>query len=512
FLFGLTVPALIWTLCALFFSWMMIRLKNITLSSIAGFLQSLFFPKTLKKIAVISGILFIFFNGLSFGKRFFSPSKSPSVLLIVVDALRADHLGCYGYDRPTSPFLDHWAEESFLFENFYSTSGWTKTSMGSLWTSLYPGKHEAFFFYDRLINKRLTLMELFKNQGYNTLGIQTNPLISTTYNFDQGFSTFLHMPLENAEKVRSAFFQWIDGNKRPFFAYLHFMETHLPYDPPGNHYDIFKTDEGPFAEYGKLKSFQLRIRDEMGLSPEEKEYILNLYDAEIHYFDEQFAALITHLKQNRIYDNTLIIVTSDHGEEFWDHGTLEHGHTLYNELLHIPLLIKPPSSHTGKRFQKPGQIIDLFPTILKSSGLRIPEHIDGIDLLSPSPGNRDERTLYFEGLLLGTESKGILHGGWKLIEHTGIKYPESMEYIDDVKEIRPLQERGRFELFYLPEDKNEMNNRIAEVSDSGRQLQALLHMYRSSVASPEAAAVIQNNIRSRKDKIKEELRALGYIK
>jgi len=464
----------------------------------------------LKKIALAGLVVVLLLNAVQAIRWQGIPSTRPNILILVVDALRADHLGRYGYTRDTSPEIDQFSEDALVYESCYSTSPWTKTSVGSLLTSLYPSQHGAFFFHNRLPDSRLTLAEVFKNNRYSTLAVQTNPTISDDYNFDQGFASFQVLPFERAEHVKKKLFAWLGKKRTPFFAYLHFMETHLPYDPPPEYYALFETDEGPFGISGNQDAFKTRLLNELGLSPKDKRYFINLYDGEIRYFDDQFRDIITYLKEKDLYESTIIVLTSDHGEEFWDHGGLEHGHTLYNEMLHIPLMIKPAGVRPGEEKNSPVQIVDIYPTLLHLAGLKCPDHIMGLDLLAKL--KNEPRMLYFEGLVWGAESKGILRDGIKLIENTGVMDPRSLEYIEGFKKTHSVKDMNRFELFDLDADPEEKHNTVQTEKETAALLRSLLYRFKTAASSLGTDKQIKKTRRTQRDKTREDLRSLGYIK
>ena len=315
--------------------------------------------------------IFVLINMLAFSQKLFNIPSGPNVILFVSDALRADHLGCYGYSRPTSPQIDKFAADALLFEKAMSNAPWTKPSMGTVFTSMYPHEHQAFSWMDNLSDECLTLAEVFRNKKYATFAIQTNPGITAEYNFNQGFQFFDELILENGEKVAAKFNAWLEKNKnKPFFAYLHFMDTHLHYDAPDKFKAIFEPEDTRSPVTGLLGAYLVRVLSETGLSSEDKQHLINLYDAEIRYFDYIFGTIIENLKKSGIFEKTIIILTTDHGEEFWEHNGFEHGHSLYNELLHVPLIIKYSSLLPAKRIKSYVQLADLFPTILSMTGIK----------------------------------------------------------------------------------------------------------------------------------------------
>ncbi|MBN1221941.1 MAG: sulfatase, partial [Candidatus Aminicenantes bacterium] len=270
-----------------------------------------------------------------------------NVLLILIDALRPDHLPCYGYEKNTAPFISRLAEKGIVFENAISQSSWTKASVASLFTSLYPHNHTAKKWRDVLPLEVSTLAEELKAHGFVTYAVQTNTFIQARHNFDQGFDEYIESayPECTADRVADLsieFFKKIKERPEKFFAYLHFMDTHFPYDAPKTYREYFVDKDyvgDPDLSKVTLKDLRSGI---MNLSERNKDHIRALYDAEIRFVDDQVQKIIDSLKLLKLGDNTIIIITSDHGEEFWEHGGFEHGHSMYNELLRVPLIIYNP--------------------------------------------------------------------------------------------------------------------------------------------------------------------------
>lgn len=452
--------------------------------------------------------IFVLINMLAFGQKLFNTPSGPNVILIVPDALRADHLGCYGYSRPTSPQIDKFAADAIIFEKAMSNAPWTMPSIGSVFTSLYPHEHGAFFWTDNLNNSCLTLAEVFRNKKYATFAIQTNPGITAEYNFNQGFQFFDELILENGEKVAAKFNAWLEKNKnKPFFAYLHFMDTHLHYDAPDKFKAIFEPEDTRSPVTGLLGAYLVRVLSETGLSSEDKQHLINLYDAEIRYFDYIFGTIIENLKKSGIFEKTIIILTTDHGEEFWEHNGFEHGHSLYNELLHVPLIIKYSSLLPAKWIKSYVQLADLFPTILSMIGIKDDFNLKGKDLTPNILNNKPiNHTLFFEDILYGAEKKAVLKNGWKLIENTGIKFKKSLDPLGDLMERRHPEYKKGFELYNINQDFQEKHNMINEYPQIGSKLRGYLQSF--IIGSSDYQKLKSSNLKKKLDNLK----SLGYIK
>lgn len=462
-------------------------------------------------IKITAGVIFSIFaliNILAFGQKLFKSPSNPNVLLIVADTLRADHLGCYGYNLPTSPYIDKFAADALIFEKAMSNAPWTKPSMGTIFTSMYPHEHQAFYWEDNLNNACLTLAETFRNNNYLTFAVQTNAIITKNYNFNQGFQHYDEIIREKGDKVTAKFNSWLmKNNDKPFFAYLHYMDVHLPYNAPEEFKQIFEPEVINSLLKDIDKAYEVRMLNELGLSKQDKQHFINMYDAEIRYFDYNFGMIIDNLKKSGILDKTIIILTSDHGEEFWEHNGSEHGHCQYNEVLHVPLIIKYSSKLPVKRIKSYVQLLDLFPTILSLSRQKNNFYLKGRNLIlnvkTNSPSNEE---IFFEGIGFGAEKKGVLKNGWKLIENTGVKNENALDLFDTLtKYIYPEYKKG-FELYNINQDFSEKHNLINEYPQIAKRLKIYLQLFK------ESPSYYPKRIRGDPKKKLDDLKSLGYIK
>lgn len=333
----------------------------------------------------------------------------PDILLIVVDTLRVDRLGAYGNERGLTPFLDSLAERSYVFENAFAQSSWTSPSVASLLTSRFQSQHGVLHFQSVLADAEVTLPELLKQRGYATAGFSANWLIASEWGFSQGYDEYLvpgapPTPVRAAELNRSAL-DWLETLPRdprsPAFLYLHYMEPHGPYEPEEFALDrVFEGSPHPgTAAWNRIRSRErLRlnmlkdrnkgeaIRDRRALSS-----FQSLYDAEIVSVDHALGALLSELEQRGFLQNALVVFTADHGEEFQDHGSFGHSQSLYDELIHVPLLVHVPGQSTRIDVEPVVSLIDLAPTILEWLG--------------------DEPAASFEGRSLGPLMRRA-GGGW----------------------------------------------------------------------------------------------------
>ncbi len=349
--------------------------------------------------------------------------ENPNVIILVLDTVRADHLSLYGYSRQTTPHLEYWSKEFLVCRNAVSPSPWTVPSHATLFTGLYPAEHGAHSILPQDLSrknknnviplgKRLTtLAEILQHHGYRTGGVITNPFLRPTLGFGQGFSTYLwswnincdfpmkseaivqfllndhwkamfDKPQQTAYQLNERVFHWLELNgDSPFFLFVNYMDAHRPLhvSPPFCRHFPGQMDDFQFSV-----SFRQAIMDpQRAITPEEVAHLHSLYDGAILYLDYHLDRLLGRLREMGLYDETLIIITSDHGEFFGEHQLLDHGKEVYREVLEIPLLVKFPGS--GKRgiIEERVHLVDLLPTILPALNIQTPPGLPGRDLGQP---------------------------------------------------------------------------------------------------------------------------------
>ncbi|HEV8630878.1 MAG TPA: sulfatase [Thermoanaerobaculia bacterium] len=290
------------------------------------------------------------------------PHRPPNVLLLLVDCLRADELSVAGYRRPTTPHIDELARQGTRFSRAYSQASWTRPSLPSILTGLYPSEHGLLDLVDdpsapaaALDDSVVTVAERLRQAGYATGMVGEQHQLSTRFGLQQGFD--LWQPKSgDAANIQRKFLDWQQGLEgKPFFAYLHYLELHWPYCPPKDLRGRF--DEGPSA-LNLCKEWR-QLRDQMRsggyvVTTADRQLMRARYDEELLGIDRRIGELIDELKRRGVYDDTLILVTGDHGEEFGEHGGAFHGQSLYDELLHVPLVWKPPAWWEAPA----GQVVD----------------------------------------------------------------------------------------------------------------------------------------------------------
>lgn len=355
------------------------------------------------------------------------PSR-PNVVIYLIDCLRADHMGAYGYERPTTPFLDRFAAEGTLFLNAYAQQTWTRPSIASLFSSHYNLAHQVNTMGKTLPESFVTLAEVLSAQGYATGHFSDNGNVGKSTGLIQGFEHISHKGLTGWPDFRRIDFSAVapllrerTEQQRPFFLYIHTLELHAPYAPPPP-YDT-RYDPGYRGLTGvdpqrALNAEVMTHKNSRRISQRELEHLTALYDGLINLADEKFQTFVRLLQDSGVYDNTLLIVTADHGEAFGEHGRLEHGHAPYQELIRVPLLIRfPRQVSSGQVLSDNVQLIDLAPTVLESIGLPIPEDFQGRSLVPLLTGQREgwqNAAVYAEGED-GAKLVALVEGRWKLI-------------------------------------------------------------------------------------------------
>ncbi len=345
--------------------------------------------------------------------------RRPNIIIYLVDTLRADHLSCYGYSRETTPNIDRFAKESIRFTRCFANASWTRPATASILTGLYPNKHRAETRHDRLPNEVTMLPEFLKPCGYTTIFLTTNGNAAAEINFDQGndFYKFVDTGKDrrehfhSSERLNRVFFEMFDKHPeiadKPFFAFLHVIDPHDPYTPQAP-FLRFKKEDKTREKLCFPADINLKKRQQ-GLSREDIEYIEALYDCEILHNDHYFGELIEFLKAKKLYENTFIIFISDHGEQFDEHGGMFHGHSIYNEEIHVPLIVKfPDGEFAGKRSELSVTQVDIVPTVLAYLGMNTPPNLDGTDIIGLMHRDDFERDIFIKEALDKTNMAGII--------------------------------------------------------------------------------------------------------
>ncbi len=439
------------------------------------------------------------------------------IILYVLDALRADHLGCYGYERETSPHLDALAREGVLFENCFSSTTWTRPSAASLLTGTYPAVHQTRSRYDLFSTPLSRLPEVLSKVGYHSAAFSTMGNIAGAIGFSRGFDAYhdlfaepdllarrqkldaareglLHsdhkeVALPLAEDVNEYLFRWLETNQAAHtFSFIWSIETHEPYQAP----EALRRFAAAPRRPGEGESDDIRAA-----GPTDRQRLKNLYDDEIYYNDHCIGELVAYLKQAGLYDDTLLVFTGDHGEAFYEHGVYTHGHTPYEELIHVPLLMKlPGGQHAGKRIPALVSLLDIFPTLAAAAQVNLQEvgqTVQGHNLLPLLEGTRPSVRPYVfsdtQSLAVHNHYLSVRDQQWKYIQvkrpqrtaatlwHTLKHIIERGLLLDVLRRPRHfLRNRRGAEayLFDLQADPGEQHNLAASEPERVRQLQQQL--------------------------------------
>ena len=333
-----------------------------------------------------------------------------NIVLITIDALRADHLSCYGYERETSPNIDKIAEKGIIFKNSIAPSSWTAPSMVSLFTSLYPINHGVihgiFYVHNKTIYKQevfssdlVTLAEILQAHGYTTFGVASNRHLSEKFGFAKGFNYFECLHWHSAQSVNKVVHSWEKQIRKSdkFFLWIHYLDPHHPYKARNPWIEQYtpKAFTRKLSLTSKSSSALTKLIPTFEKDPQALSNLIALYDSEINYVDSYLGKLIQKFRMDK---NTLIIITADHGEGFLDHSQLGHGNNLYYETTNIPLIIKLPYSSKKETVNKQVNLVDIMPTILHTLNIDPPEQTLGKSILE-----KEGTLARLKKMLLGNE-------------------------------------------------------------------------------------------------------------
>ncbi len=377
------------------------------------------------------------------GLGFWSGSGAGSamnVVLMILDTVRADRLGCYGNSEGITPAIDRFARDGVLFENCYSQAPWTLPAVASIFTSLYPSQHGAGGHeskFSMLGEGIVSVAELFKTAGRATGAVANVRFITSRFGVTGGFDTVdvvnggrSNRRMRRAERTTDAALGWIDGcADKPFFLMVHYYDPHLVYDPPQPYRRRFASARDAETKgyvFGTDKDVKAMRSKGKKPSAETVLRLEKLYNGEVAYTDSAVGRFLEGLAERGLEDKTAVVLTADHGEEFLEHGGFEHGHTLYNELLHVPLVIRRPG-HIGAGLPAAGEksparvgqtvrLIDIAPTMCEMGGIEGSKDFMGESMVGMFGGGRfDERVVFGEGNLWGPTRTAFCTGGSKLI-------------------------------------------------------------------------------------------------
>ena len=441
------------------------------------------------------------------------------VVVLMIDTLRADHVGAYGYARDTTPHIDALAAEGVVFERAYAAAPWTLPSVVSLMTSTFPCEHGVVVDGQQLALRLVPLAERLRANGYATANFHANAYAGSISGLDRGFQVSEARDYTDGERVG----RWLDtlGSEQPFFLYVHNIEPHTPYKAPAGEVERFAPVSAMTRDRvnGLLGRFQALGRTDWSggrppgttdVGPEQAEVlaelaglrdeIVALYDADVRHADARIGSVLDALRSRGRLARAIVVLLSDHGEEFLEHGYWQHDQSLYEELVRVPLVLRVPGAPGGRRVATPVALVDVVPTLAElldrpslAEGARgrslvpLARGAGGEDPGARVVAERFNRKKYFapHARERGDRNLAIVDGDWKAIWNAD---PETLE------------------LYGLPEDGLEQRSRSAEEEErAARYASAAAEWWADCrLVPPRAGAETDEATRQR-------LRALGYV-
>ena len=448
---------------------------------------------------------------------------SRSVILVVIDCLRADHVSAMGYHRATTPALDRMAEEGVLWEQAHSTSSWTKPSVTSMLTGQYPSQHGSFegikrskgrltVTTDRLTSDEPTLAERFAAAGWRCGAFMNNAQLGQFSGLNRGFDCYVS-DAGKADPLIARFLKWLQADlERPAFAYLHLLEAHWPYKPRRRHVEMFggDRDRNFFRDFSARDFGRLRravSHGETMLPPQRLHEMIQMYDGAIRRLDGKIAAMRRTLDELGALDDAALFVTADHGEEFLEHGGIGHGQGLYEELTHVPLVGVFPGASRGMRISAPVSHVDLADTLLHIAGISAP--VRDRDLLTPGLN----RPVVSELRIRRRYMQTLRRGDWKLHRRFMFSGENGTAggYVPLGELLESTPHATRHELYDLAKDPGEQHDlsglpeHRATLEGMGSQLTAWWKETSERATACSAGEVEID------DSVVRHLRALGYM-
>ncbi|MDJ0763564.1 MAG: sulfatase [Myxococcota bacterium] len=320
--------------------------------------------------------------------------KAKNAVVVLIDTLRADKLTAYAKTRVKTPALDKFVKESTVFERCQAPSNWTKPSCASVLTGLFPDSHKARGHASKVGGSVKLASEMFRSAGFATGAFIANGYLAEEFGFKRGWTDYVNFIREKkpteAEHVFKRSLDFIAANKdKPFYTYIQTIDPHVPYDPPSDDLKIYDAMgyDGPVQNRSTGNLLEEFKRKKITLNTRDRRRLEALYDGEVTYHDRHFGHFLDGLNKLGVLDDTAIIVCSDHGEEFFEHESVGHGHTLYQELLHVPLIIRSPGVVPAqRRLKNDVGLTDILPTLLAATGVPAPKGLEGKNLLPDCNG------------------------------------------------------------------------------------------------------------------------------
>lgn len=482
-----------------------------------------------------------------------------NVIVYVMDSVRADHLSCYGYHRDTTPTIDSIGSEGTVFEDCIAPSTWTRPVAASILTGLYPIVHGTRAVSDAFTPPVKPLPQQFRESGYATVGVESMPNIRAEVGFGQGFDEYINVyeqdwvkderheapqfddgtPLTRAEDLNRVFFEWLDEtDDEPFFAFLWSNEPHLPYSPPSG-YRQFTPEEysGPISAQPEVMR-----QTQLVESADDYEQLLGLYDGELRYNDDIIGDLVAHLREEGVYDETLLVIAGDHGDAFDEHGHWGHGNQIppYDEVVRVPLVVRVPGRDQRNRATEPASLVDIYPTVLDiAEGVDTPTGFDSIRGKSLGPNvedsfseSNDDRWVFADNYRAheyGAEDQWLVarSADWKYMEFdpgerqgssylqmaTSLDVQTALNVLRSPREyvVRHLTPDTRGKLFDLRNDPEENHDVSSERYESYEECREVLHRWKRESEELREELDVRAEQAEMDETTMDQLEQLGYL-
>jgi arylsulfatase A-like enzyme len=444
-----------------------------------------------------------------------SLANRPNIFIYLIDTLRADSLIPYGSKRPISPFIDDFANDAVTYLNAHSTSSWTLPATVSILTGLHAYNHKMMRGDIKLTDQDIpTIPGHLAKEGYDTVGISQSFVAGPDFGIDKIFTDFIFNNQLNSvslrsQEIRRHFLNWLiarESINKPIFGYFHTVDPHSPYSPAGSFTNFSgKTSASfPIEQAVPIKFINAGYSDD----DQKIEHLRALYDDEVSFADTQFGIFLELLQYLNLYENSIIVLVSDHGEEFNDHRGFDHGRTLYEEMIRIPLIIKYPGSRwSGSRIREPVCILDIMPTILEYINADWNSlNLDGAALLSKASGQLKpdfpkQRPIFSELDVGPSPMDGPVNYNAMIMGSMKCIFNESGK-------DRNYREAPKWEVYNLSDDPRETRS-MADTENTLKYRKAFEQWLslKKEMESREAGLKTQID-----EKARDQLRALGYIK
>ncbi len=436
----------------------------------------------------------------------------PNLILITIDALRADHLGCYGNRDGLTPNLDAFAAAATRYDSAYASSPWTLTSFASLFSSLPPSQcglklttprlHDWYLYSAKLPDSVDLFHEQLRREGYVTAAELTNCFLTAERGWRRGFDSFrnedgpeLGAILTRADTVTTQGLSWLRLNRgRPFFLWLHYLDPHVPYNSPDTPRELraqYPSDWLTRREYW----YATMARREEKTKARYQEFCRRMYAEEVRFADRWVGDLLAGIEEAGLWDSSLIVITSDHGEELFDHGGFEHGHTMHEELLRVPLLVKWPAGlEADAHISQTVGLSNLAATFLHVAGCERPRTVTGEPL--PRKDGLDGEEVYSEGVLHGLEQVALTTDSYRVIWRPKAgPYPEALRVYD--RRADPAEQEDLADTAAAADLRERLKRRAAAALEDCRRWKASHKQEFHGIDLSDAT--------------REKLRTLGYI-